>query len=50
MKLIERLGLAALHKFDPETSHGLSIVALKSGFVPLSGQVKTREWRQRLRG
>jgi dihydroorotate dehydrogenase len=41
MKLIERLGLAALHKFDPETSHGLSIAALKSGFVPLSGQVKT---------
>jgi dihydroorotate dehydrogenase len=41
MKLIERLGLAALHKFDPETSHGLSIAALKSGFAPLSGQVKT---------
>ena len=38
MKLIERLGLAALHKFDPETSHGLSIAALKSGLVPLSGQ------------
>jgi len=39
MKLIERLGLAALHKFDPETSHGLSITALKSGLAPLSGQV-----------
>ena len=39
MKLIERLGLAALHKFDPETSHGLSIAALKSGLAPLSGQV-----------
>ena len=38
MKLIERLGLAALHKFDPETSHGLSIAALKSGLAPLSGQ------------
>ncbi|NDH22017.1 MAG: dihydroorotate dehydrogenase (quinone), partial [Rhodobacteraceae bacterium] len=41
MKLIERLGLAALHKFDPETSHGLSIAALKSGFAPLSSQVTT---------
>ena len=39
MKLIERLGLAALHKFDPETSHGLSIAALKSGLAPLAGQV-----------
>ena len=39
MKLIERLGLAALHKFYPETSHGLSIAALKSGLAPLSGQV-----------
>jgi dihydroorotate dehydrogenase len=39
MNLIERLGLAALHKFDPETSHGLSITALKSGLAPLSGQV-----------
>ena len=34
MKLIERFGLAALHKFDPETSHGLSIAALKSGLAP----------------
>ena len=41
MKLIEQLGLAALHKFDPETSHGLSIAALKSGLAPLSGQVTT---------
>jgi len=39
MRLIERLGLAALHKFDPETSHGLSIAALKSGFAPLSDQI-----------
>ena len=39
MKLIERLGLAALHKFDPETSHGLSIAELKSGLAPLAGQV-----------
>ena len=39
MKLIERLGLAALHKFDPETSHGFSIAALKLVLAHLSGQV-----------
>ena len=47
MKLIERLGLAALHKFDPETSHGLSIAALKSGLAPLAGQVTSHVWQHR---
>ncbi|WP_395004292.1 quinone-dependent dihydroorotate dehydrogenase [Cypionkella sp.] len=37
MKLIERLGLAALHRFDPERAHGLSLKALGAGLVPLSG-------------
>ncbi|MGO4913842.1 quinone-dependent dihydroorotate dehydrogenase [Pseudogemmobacter sp. W21_MBD1_M6] len=39
MKLIETLGLAALHRFDPEVAHGLSIRALKLGLVPLAGPV-----------
>lgn len=39
MKLIETLGLAALHRFDPEVAHGLSIHALKLGLVPLAGPV-----------
>ncbi|WP_166418855.1 quinone-dependent dihydroorotate dehydrogenase [Cochlodiniinecator piscidefendens] len=39
MKLIERLGLTALHRFDPEIAHGLSIKALKAGVVPLAGTI-----------
>lgn len=37
MKLIEKLGLSALHKFKPETAHDLSIKALAMGLVPLPG-------------
>jgi dihydroorotate dehydrogenase len=39
LKLIERLGLAALHQFDPERAHGLGVKALGAGLVPLSGVV-----------
>lgn len=39
MRPIERLGLLALHRFDPELAHGLSIRALRAGLVPLSGPV-----------
>ncbi|WP_209833642.1 quinone-dependent dihydroorotate dehydrogenase [Ruegeria sp. HKCCE3926] len=41
MKLIEKLGLAALHRMDPETAHGMSIRALKSGLAPAPGPVTT---------
>ena len=34
MNAAERLGLSFLHRIDPETAHGLSITALKSGLVP----------------
>ncbi|MDO5647995.1 quinone-dependent dihydroorotate dehydrogenase [Paracoccus sp. (in: a-proteobacteria)] len=37
MKPIERLGVAALHRLDPETAHDLSIAALQRGLVPLAG-------------
>ncbi|HGG64691.1 MAG TPA: dihydroorotate dehydrogenase (quinone), partial [Rhodobacteraceae bacterium] len=37
MKLIERLGIAALHRLDPEQAHALSLKALNSGLVPLPG-------------
>ncbi|MEM7089132.1 MAG: dihydroorotate dehydrogenase (quinone), partial [Pseudomonadota bacterium] len=37
MKLTERLGLAALHRLDPEAAHGMSIKALKSGLASGSG-------------
>ncbi|MDP2082994.1 MAG: quinone-dependent dihydroorotate dehydrogenase [Pseudotabrizicola sp.] len=39
MNLIERAGLAALHRLDPETAHGLSLKALNAGLVPLPGVV-----------
>jgi len=39
MNLIERIGLAALHRCDPETAHTLSIKALRLGLVPLAGVV-----------
>jgi len=34
---VERLGLAALHRLDPETAHDLSLKALRLGVVPLVG-------------
>lgn len=37
MKLIERAGLAALHRLDPERAHDLSLKALATGLVPLPG-------------
>ncbi len=39
MTPIERAALGLLHRFDPETAHGLSIAALRSGLAPLSGPV-----------
>lgn len=39
MNLTERMGLALLHRMDPERAHGLSLLALRSGLVPLPGSV-----------
>ncbi len=39
MTFAERLALALLHKVDPETAHGLSLTALRSGLAPLPGLV-----------
>jgi dihydroorotate dehydrogenase len=39
LNLIESLGLAALHRLDPERAHGLSLRALSAGVVPLAGVV-----------
>ncbi len=35
MRMVERLGLAALHRLDPETAHDLALAALARGLVPL---------------
>ncbi|PRX35230.1 dihydroorotate oxidase A [Meinhardsimonia xiamenensis] len=37
MRLVERLGLAALHRLEPERAHHLALRALKAGLVPLEG-------------
>ncbi len=37
MRKLERLGLSLLHRIDPETAHGLSLLALRSGLAPLHG-------------
>ncbi|MTD99668.1 quinone-dependent dihydroorotate dehydrogenase [Paracoccus sp. YIM 132242] len=51
MKLVERIGLAALHRLDPERAHDLSIRALSSGLVPLPGAPVTSDrLRTRLAG
>ncbi len=39
MSLLERAGLAVLHRFDPETAHGLALKALQTGLAPLPGPV-----------
>lgn len=50
MSLIESLGLAALHRLDPERAHGLSLRALSAGLVPLSGVVTSTRLATRVAG
>ncbi len=39
MSLLERTGLALLHRTDPERAHALSLIALQTGLAPLPGPV-----------
>lgn len=39
MSRLERAGLALLHRIDPERAHALSLLALRSGLLPLPGPV-----------
>lgn len=48
MRLVERAGLAVLHRLDPERAHGLSLTALRSGLVPLGGVVTSARLASRL--
>lgn len=50
VSLLEAAGLAALHRMDPETAHGLSLQALRSGLVPLPGLVSTPRLETTLAG
>lgn len=50
MSAIEKLGLALLHRVDPERAHGLSLIALQSGLVPLPGVVTSPRLKTTLAG
>ncbi|SLN46709.1 Dihydroorotate dehydrogenase (quinone) [Roseovarius litorisediminis] len=50
MKALERLGLAALRRCDPETAHGLALKALRAGLVPLPGLVTSPRLRSQVAG
>ena len=39
--LLERLGLSALHRIDPETAHGMAMRALRAGLAPAPGPVRS---------
>ncbi|MCV6585992.1 MAG: quinone-dependent dihydroorotate dehydrogenase [Marinibacterium sp.] len=50
MTPLERLGLAALHRVDPETAHGLALKALQRGLTPRPGPVTSDRLRTTLAG
>ncbi|MEO1239484.1 MAG: quinone-dependent dihydroorotate dehydrogenase [Pseudomonadota bacterium] len=50
MTLIERVGLAALHRMDPERAHDLSLRALNGGFAPSPGPVTSHRLATSLAG
>ncbi|SLN25770.1 Dihydroorotate dehydrogenase (quinone) [Roseovarius gaetbuli] len=50
MTPLERIGLAALHRCDPETAHGLAIKALRLGLAPQPGPVTSARLRTDLAG
>lgn len=50
MNLVERIGLTALHRLDPETAHQLAIAVLRSGLAPLDPPVTSDALRLSLAG
>ena len=50
MSLIERAGLAILHRIDPETAHGIALRALNAGLAPLPGPVTSDRLKTSLAG
>ncbi len=48
--LLERLGLAALHRLDPEAAHGLALRALQMGLSPTPGPVSSSRLTTTLAG
>ena len=47
---LEKLGLAALRRIDPERAHALALKALKAGLAPLPGPVTSERLHQTLAG
>ncbi|HKK97778.1 MAG TPA: quinone-dependent dihydroorotate dehydrogenase [Marivita sp.] len=50
MNALERVGLNLLHRFDPETAHGLALKALQLGLAPTTGTVTSQRLRTTLAG
>ncbi|WP_292285833.1 quinone-dependent dihydroorotate dehydrogenase [Marivita sp.] len=50
MSLLERAGLHLLHRFDPETAHGLALRALQLGLTPSAGTLTSPRLRTDLAG
>ncbi|MDC0736735.1 quinone-dependent dihydroorotate dehydrogenase [Cognatishimia sp. SS12] len=50
MNLLEKIGMPVLHKFDPETAHGLAIKALQLGAAPAPGLVSSPRLRTHVAG
>ncbi|WP_221228677.1 quinone-dependent dihydroorotate dehydrogenase [Sulfitobacter noctilucicola] len=48
--MIERLGLSALRRLDPEAAHGIALRALQSGLAAKSGPVTTPRLKTTLAG
>jgi dihydroorotate dehydrogenase len=49
-QLVEKVGLAALHRLDPETAHGLAIQALRAGLAPAPGLLTSDRLRTKVAG
>lgn len=50
MNSFERMGLAALQRFDPETAHGMALRALNVGLGPRSGPISSPRLSTQLAG
>lgn len=50
MSLLEQAGLRLLHRFDPETAHGMALTALRLGLSPTAGTVTSTRLRTNLAG
>lgn len=49
-RVFEALGLAALHRIDPETAHGLALRALNAGLAPEPGPVTSPRLKTSIAG